>query len=462
MSQAGILNFGKFPPGSVVQTIEGNTGGPVGPDITNNIHVVGDGTTITIAGNPGTNTLTASVIVDYAEQFDTDDGGSVFPALGVVNVTGVNNIFTTAVTPNTIGISVSGTIDHCVQVGNIAGGISSVPNGTTGQILTATTGADPSWQDPLFDTLSFDGDVGTANPALNIINFDANTNCGSSVEFSAAADIVSLLVTDSLNNTIVGLNAGNGTLSGASNTGLGEETLNKLTSGATNTTLGRQSGSSLTNGSNNVALGYQSLQSALTGASNIAIGPQSASSYVGAESSNIVIGNAGIASENNTLRIGTSGSSTGQQNRCFIAGVDGVNVGSTATIVTENANQLGTAVITAGAGITVTPGANLITISGSGTLTYTNVNSTPYVVLTTDQYLSVDASGGAITVQLPNAATLGKVYVVKDRTGSAGTNNITVTTVGGAVNIDGATTFVMNTAYQAISIIGNGTTYEIY
>jgi len=73
-----------------------------------------------------------------------------------------------------------------------------------------------------------------------------------------------------------------------------------------------------------------------------------------------------------------------------------------------------------------------------------------------------DISDGAKTVQLPNAATLGKVFIVKDRTGSAGTFNITVTTVGGAVNIDGATTFVMNTNFQAAQFIGSGTSYEVF
>ena len=73
----------------------------------------------------------------------------------------------------------------------------------------------------------------------------------------------------------------------------------------------------------------------------------------------------------------------------------------------------------------------------------------------------MNSSGGAKTVQLPNAPSTGRIFVVKDSTGSAATNNITVTTVGGAVNIDGATTFVMNAAYESITVVFDGTSYLV-
>ena len=87
------------------------------------------------------------------------------------------------------------------------------------------------------------------------------------------------------------------------------------------------------------------------------------------------------------------------------------------------------------------------------TLTYTPVSSSPYVVLTTDDFLGVNSSGGAITVQLPNAPATGRVWTIKDSTGSAATHNITVTTVGGAVNIDGATSFIMNANYESVNVL---------
>lgn len=122
------------------------------------------------------------------------------------------------------------------------------------------------------------------------------------------------------------------------------------------------------------------------------------------------------------------------------------------------------ATLTAGTGVSIANGVGSITISSSGTttLTYTDVSSSPYVVLATDQYLSVDCSGGPITLQFPNAATTGRTYVVKDRTGSANTNNITITTVGGVVNIDGAASYVMNTQYSSVQLMGNSVSYEIF
>ena len=319
---------------NLVDTITGNSGGAVGPDSSSNINIVGDGTTITINGNPGTHTLTASVI----------GGGG-------------------------------------------GGGASSFPtdNGTATEV----------------------GGV------LNIVAGTASLNSGSSVSFIGASNFVELNVSDMNHNTLIGNLAGSTTL---------------------------------------------------TGTHNIGLGYQAASLYTTTESSNIIIGNDGTATESHTIRLGTNGSGTGQQNRCFIAGIDGVDLSSTARVVTELSNQLGTAVITAGSGITVSTAANAIIISGSGSISYnyTAVNSSPYVVLTGDYFISVDSSGGAISIQLPNAATIGKSFIIKDRTGSATTHNITITTVGGSVTIDGATTFVMNSAYQSISVLGNGTTYEIY
>ncbi len=57
MSQAGLVNVSESP--GVVDFLEGNSGGPVAPDGSNIIHVVGSGD-ITVTGNAATHTLTIS------------------------------------------------------------------------------------------------------------------------------------------------------------------------------------------------------------------------------------------------------------------------------------------------------------------------------------------------------------------------------------------------------------------
>lgn len=141
---------------------------------------------------------------------------------------------------------------------------------------------------------------------------------------------------------------------------------------------------------------------------------------------------------------------------------------------TSDANEfdtdIGTAIPVAGVlniiggdGIEVTGAGNTVTVNSTGIFfTYINVNTTPYVVLDTDVYLSVDTSVTPIEVQLPDNALLGEPFFIKDRTGNAVNNPITVTTVSGIINIDAASTFIMDSAYQSISVVGNGTDYEIY
>ncbi len=134
---------------------------------------------------------------------------------------------------------------------------------------------------------------------------------------------------------------------------------------------------------------------------------------------------------------------------------------TTAGVITFNSaysfpsadGSLGQTLITDGAG-------NLTFQDASKYLAYTNVTTTPYVVLTTDDFLSVN-SGIAISINLPNTTTTGRQFTVKDRTGTAASNNITVTTVGGTVLLDGASVFVISVNYGAATFTFGGTNYEV-
>lgn len=153
-----------------------------------------------------------------------------------------------------------------------------------------------------------------------------------------------------------------------------------------------------------------------------------------------------------TLSVGGGG--TGLTTLTTAYGV--VCAGTTATGALQNA----------GAGTT----GQVLTSGGSSALpSYQNaglqiyairaaVSSSPYVV-GTDYFIPVDTSTTAITVQLPNAPATGRIYVVKDASSNAATRNITVTTVGGTVNIDGATSYTMSTNDQSAQFIFNGTKY---
>jgi hypothetical protein len=127
---------------------------------------------------------------------------------------------------------------------------------------------------------------------------------------------------------------------------------------------------------------------------------------------------------------------------------------------------IATITATANTNITIIDGPGSITISGSTApiLDYVGVAfpAPPYTALVSNLFISCDVTGGVITIELPNAPTLGKYWIVKDRLGLSNTNNITVTTVGGTVLLDGATTFVINLAYGSNQFIFNGTSYEVF
>lgn len=185
----------------------------------------------------------------------------------------------------------------------------------------------------------------------------------------------------------------------------------------------------------------------LTGNTGGAVGPNGADNInvVGDGTTITIAGNPGT----NTLTVSTIGGGGGANSFPTDSG-----------IATPIAGVLN---INGGKGIIVSGTSNTVTVSSTGIFfTYIDVNSSPYTVLTDDVYLSVDSTGGPITILFPNSALLGEPFIVKDRTGTAAVNNITVTTVGGVVTIDGVTSFIMDSAYQSISLVGNGTSYEIY
>ena len=400
----------------------------------NSVGTVGESNTLHIGGGTGTGTR----------------------QLSTAYISGINGVNVSSATKTVVTMT-SGSDQLGTAVITAGTGISVTAGANTITIATASAVAE-----------SFVTDSGTATPstgALDIVAGQASANCGSSVEFTGATNVVTLNLTDANRNTILGYQSYAG--SGTDNSFIGYQVGRSASTGSYNSFAGCGGAADFTSASYNCGLGYHALVAVTSGQYSVALGANAGSNYTSSESSNIVINAPGTVSDSNMLRIG-AGTGTGNQQlaNAFISGINGVNVSSsthTVVTMTSGSDQLGTATLTAGTGISITPTANTITISSSGAApSITSVTTSPYTVLSSDYFLAVTTSSIAITILLPNAPSTSTVYVVKDKTGNASTNNITVTTVGGTVLIDGSATFTMNTPYESITVIFDGVGYEIW
>lgn len=112
-------------------------------------------------------------------------------------------------------------------------------------------------------------------------------------------------------------------------------------------------------------------------------------------------------------------------------------------------------------GLTALSVTGITTQNGGQVWKYTAPGAYPYTVLSSDMVIGVDTSS-ARTINLPNAPTTGTIYFIKDATGSAATNAISVTTPGGVVLIDDATTnTITGNNYMSRGYLFNGTKYLI-
>ena len=205
------------------------------------------------------------------------------------------------------------------------------------------------------------------NTAVGFHALGANVS-GSS---NTAIGTLALAVNTVSNNTAVGSFALSANTTGSGNIAVGNDVLSNNTVGIQNTSTGDQSlkqntvgnfnvafGSSAlfanTTGNENTAFGTASLQSNSSGNNNTAIGEAALSSCLGSnniglgrnagsnitsKSNNILIGNIGLSTDSNTIKIGT----TGTQTKSLIAGISGVTVVGGVAVLIDAFGQLGTA-----------------------------------------------------------------------------------------------------------------------
>lgn len=91
-----------------------------------------------------------------------------------------------------------------------------------------------------------------------------------------------------------------------------------------------------------------------------------------------------------------------------------------------------------------------------GLVPLTNVTTTPYLVPLTDYTIAVNVAAPSSLV-LPVAPT-GTVFIVKDSSGNASINPITISA---SSTIDGSADATINTDYGSLTFIFNGTEWNI-
>lgn len=85
------------------------------------------------------------------------------------------------------------------------------------------------------------------------------------------------------------------------------------------------------------------------------------------------------------------------------------------------------------------------------------------LTVTTSMYIvAVTDTSAARTITLPSAPSYsGTYFIIKDESGAAATNNISVVVSGGVKTIDGLTTQTISTNYGSMTVYYNGTNYFI-
>jgi hypothetical protein len=206
---------------------------------------------------------------------------------------------------------------------------------------------------------------GVYNTAIGYFSLEANKTGG----FNTAVGAGALFSNIGDQNTATGAAALLSNTTGTVNTANGEAALFSNTTGISNTAVGSSAllhnttangGTAMgdnalinnTDGDNNTAIGFNALQDNTNGAANTAVGTAAllhstgnnnvgvglgAGTFLTVGDNHIYVGNRGVTTEDNTLRIGEN------QTSAFIAGINGADEGNpTAVFINTATGQLGT------------------------------------------------------------------------------------------------------------------------
>jgi hypothetical protein len=165
--------------------------------------------------------------------------------------------------------------------------------------------------------------TGAGNSAFGAFALAANTGSCCNSAFGSGALIAN---TDGGHNSALGASALAANTDGEQNSAVGSGALQANTIGSFNSAVGMSAMLGVTSGNANIALGYRAGQNLTSG------------------DNNIDIGNQGVAGEARTIRIGTQGTGEGQQDKAFLAGVNGARVDQNTPVLVGSDGKLGTGV----------------------------------------------------------------------------------------------------------------------
>lgn len=356
-----------------ITTITGNSGGAESPT-SGNFNILGTGS-ITVAGTANTETIQLTGLTNHALQIGA--GTATLTQLGAGTTgqvlqtnTTADPTWSTATYPSTTTInqvlysSANNTVSGITAANNgtLISGTTGIPswlaNGTTGQILTATTGSPPSWISPA-----------TSGTVTSVSVVTANGFAGSVANPSTTPAIT-------LTTSQTGLLSGNGTAI----TGTAITQYNVITGGASN--VPNSVAPSATSGVPLISQGSSSQP--IFGTAVVAGGGTGAVSFT---AHSLLLGQG-------TSAVTALGGATNGQ----------IPIGSTGADPTL-------ATLSAGSGVTITNGAGSITIAATGGgLTWTNVTGSTQTIAVNNAYLANNATSVAFT--LPSSATIGDIFQI--------------------------------------------------
>lgn len=395
MSQQGRLRQ------DAIESLTGNTGGPVFPDANDNINIVGS-SPVTVTGNPGTNTLTITDNGTLPITF-TEDTGTATPSSNNLNVLGSSaQGSVTSGSGDTITITNSdasetqkGVIETSTDAESIAGtatDVAVVPTSLKAKLGVQTDNAIPygdgdsnalDWTAAATDGQLIIGATGAAPAFANL------TSTGGSVTITGGPNTLNI-ETGASHATTFNTDSGSATPSSNTLDIVGTAAQGISTSGATNVVT--ITASDATTSQKGVLETSTDAESVAGTSTLVAVTPASLGAKLGTQTSNGLAYGGGTTAALNWL----SEAANGQ-----------IPIGSTG-------NPPVLATLTAGVGINITNGAGTITIdANNGAMDWTEVTGTSQAMSVDNGYIANNA--GLVTLTLPATSVIGDVIKVNGK-----------------------------------------------